>query len=498
MTHYVNLQNGSDVRGIAIAGVPGEEVNLRANETFYLAYSFAQWLSKKLNKNTKQLVIAVGHDSRLSSGELKKGIFSGLMACEATPIDCGITSTPSTYMSTRFDEIKADGAIMITASHLPYHKNGMKFFTLEGGLNKNNIKEIISSIDESLPFILSDCSVRSYPLAERYSQHIADMIRKGVNAPNYEKPLSGMHIIVDAGNGAGGFFAEHVLEALGADTTGSQFLDPDGTFPNHIPNPEDDVAISSIIKATVSAKADLGIIFDTDVDRAAVIDGSGNAIHRNALIALMSAITLEENPGATIVTDSVTSDGLQAFIESLGGKHHRFKRGYKNVIDESIRLNQEGILSTLAIETSGHGAFRENYFLDDGAYIVTKILIKFARLRQEGKDISDLISTLVQPKDEVAIRVKIELKDFADYGKNVLAAFSDYVSHKEEYQFVEPNYEGIRVNYNYKGVKGWVLVRMSLHDPVIPINIESTDIGGCRQAKEDLEAFLSKFEHLKY
>lgn len=498
MSEYVKLQNGSDVRGIAINGVPGEEVNLRAHETFYLANSFAKWLSKKLNKDTNNLVVAIGYDSRLSSTDLKKGIFHGLLQCRTTPIDCGITSTPSTYMSTRFEEIKADGAIMITASHLPFNKNGMKFFTQEGGLNKNDIKEIITSIDESIPYAETEISIRSYPLVERYSKHIADLIRKGVNASNYEQPLLGMHIIVDAGNGAGGFFANYVLEALGADTRGSQFLDPDGRFPNHIPNPEDDEAIASVIHATLTAKADLGIIFDTDVDRAAVIDANGSAIHRNALIALMSAITLEENPGSTIVTDSVTSDGLSVFIESLGGKHHRYKRGYKNVIDESIRLNEEGILSTLAIETSGHGAFRENYFLDDGAYIVTKILIKLARLRQEGKEISDLISTLIQPKDEVSLRAKIELSDFVDYGKKVLSDFSEYIHTKKEYSFVEPNYEGIRVNYDYEGTKGWVLVRMSLHDPVIPINIESTTEGGCQKAKEDLDHFLSKYEYLQY
>ena len=126
-----------------------------------------------------------------------------------------------------------------------------------------------------------------------------------------------MQIIVDAGNGSGGFFAKEVLEVLGADTTGSAFLNPDGNFPNHIPNPEDQTAINFLKKAVTENNADIGIIFDTDVDRAACVDKAGNEINRNRLIALTSAIVLDEFPGSTIVTDSVTSDELHEFINFL-------------------------------------------------------------------------------------------------------------------------------------------------------------------------------------
>lgn len=495
MSRYFKLQNGSDVRGVALDGVPGEAVNLTEKETYYIALSFGHWLSRKLEKPVTSLKIAIGCDSRLSGDALKKGIFSGLASIGATPVDCKITSTPSTFMSTIFPEIAADGGIMITASHLPFNKNGMKFFTAEGGLNKSDIKELLTAVDETVAYVENTSTAIEYDLVGRYCKHIVQMIQKGTNN---DRPFEGMHIIVDAGNGAGGFFAEKVLEVLGANISGSQFLNPDGTFPNHIPNPEDDDAINSIIQATLQSKADLGIIFDTDVDRAAVIDSEGNAINRNRLIALMSAITLEENPGSTIVTDSVTSDGLTDFIQSIGGKHHRFKRGYKNVIDESVRLNKEGIQSDLAIETSGHGAFRENYFLDDGAYIVTKILIKFAQLKAEGKSISDLIATLVEPKDEVALRVKIALENFVDYGKDVLAQFEALAKNDDRLTIVTPNYEGIRVNYSMDGNNGWILVRMSLHDPVIPINIESEQVGGCAPALELVKNFLARFTDLKH
>ncbi len=126
------------------------------------------------------------------------------------------------------------------------------------------------------------------------------------------------------GNGAGGFYAD-MLKALGARTDGSQVLEPDGNFPNHSPNPENEVAMESIAAAVVKHHADLGVIFDADCDRAAIVDASGIEINRNRLIALISAILLQSNPGATIVTDSVTSSGLAAFIEKHGGVHYRFK-----------------------------------------------------------------------------------------------------------------------------------------------------------------------------
>ena len=114
--------------------------------------------------------------------------------------------------------------------------------------------------------------------------------------------------------------------------------------------------MASICQATLDNKGDLGIIFDTDVDRAAIVGPNGRPINKNALIALISTIILEEHPQTTIVTDSVTSNGLASFIKAKGGIHHRFKRGYKNVINEAIRLNEEGRESHLAIETSGHAA----------------------------------------------------------------------------------------------------------------------------------------------
>ena len=232
----------------------------------------------------------------------------------------------------------------------------------------------------------------------------------------------------------------------------------------------------------------MGIIFDTDVDRAAIVGSDGRPINKNALIALISSIILEEHPQTTIVTDSVTSNGLAKFIKARGGIHHRFKRGYKNVINEAIRLNEEGKESHLAIETSGHAAIKENYFLDDGAYLISKILVKAAKLYRESQDIGQLISDLDEALEDKEIRLKIEDKDFRSYANKLIKSLSEKIKDIDGWAEVADNYEGIRVDCHDE--KGWFLMRSSLHEPLLVINFESDIKGGCDMINEKLSALI--------
>lgn len=395
----------------------------------------------------------------------------------------------------------------------------------------------------------------------------------------HDKPLSGMHILVDAGNGAGGFFATQVLQPLGADITGSQFLDPDGSFPNHVPNPEDPAAMAATVDAVKSSGADMGIVFDTDVDRSGLVDRNGNSVNKNKLIALMAAVTLRKFPGSTIVTDSVTSSGLTKFIQDLGGKHFRcdgvasphlplptvgisgvhccipsrrypwdcrYQRGYKNVINKGIELNNNGTECELMMETSGHGALRENRFLDDGAYMSVKLIIEDARRRWEGrKDIrcarragriilllcfcaccgtssasscghsakpndveykcvtvymfecpclrtkrrccvpsqtnvfSQMLEDLEEPVETDEVRLSITDEDFQKTAAEVIDAFKKWLPDVVGWEVDEPNYEGVRVKVmDGSDQTGWVLLRASLHDPLLVVNAESDVQGG--------------------
>lgn len=497
---YLKLQNGSDVRGVALENPDGEQVNLTPEIVTYIAAAFAEYLAEKIGKDMSELTISVGHDSRLSADALKAGVLAGIQKQGCQAVDCSLASTPSMFMSTVLPQLSYDGAIMITASHLPFQRNGMKFFSKEGGLESKEIKILLNkaiALETDGIAEHAEKEIQKLDLLSHYSANLRKIICEEVGATEEEMPLKGMHFVVDASNGAGGFFASQVLEALGADISGSIYLDPDGTFPNHVPNPENKKAMDSIKKATLDNQADLGIIFDTDVDRAATVFPSGKEINKNALIALMASIVAQKMPGSTVVTDSVTSDQLEEFlVNRLGLKHHRFKRGYRNVINESVRLNNEGIPSGLAIETSGHGALKENYFLDDGAYMSVKILCEVVKCKRAGKSIEDLLNGLEEAADCGEFRLGIQLEEFKEYGLKVLEDFKAFAESQETFHIVEPNYEGVRISFNDEEVHGWLLLRLSLHDPILPMNIETNEAGGVAKVLDRIRPFFEKYESL--
>lgn len=487
---YRKLQNGSDVRGVALEGVEGQHINLTEQACRDIGRGFALWLCAKKGA-ANPLRVAVGRDSRLSGAQLCAWLCDAMAEQGIAVTDLGMASTPAMFMSTVTEGYRFDGAVMITASHLPFNRNGFKFFTAAGGAESGDIKAILAYAGGEAETGRPAGSVTKGEFMEQYAAQLAGKIRA---ATGEEQPLAGFRIVVDAGNGAGGFYVDKVLRPLGANTDGSRFLEPDGSFPNHIPNPENEQAMESIMEAVRESGADLGIIFDTDVDRAGAVLSDGSELNRNRIIAMLAAILLRENPRTTIVTDSITSTGLAKFIAEKGGVHHRFKRGYRNVINESMRLNAAGQDSQLAMETSGHGALKENYFLDDGAYLVTKLLIELARGKKAGYTLHSLIETLEEPAESCEFRMNILQEDFKPYGQQVIDELTAYAKEQPGWALAPDNFEGVRVNV--EAASGWFLLRLSLHDPLLPLNMESNVLGGTKQIARELAAFIRKFQKL--
>ena len=501
---WLKLKSGSDIRGEAIEH-DGVKVQMTDELAETASYVFACFLAEKLGKTPADLTIAVGRDSRLSGPRLATAAMRGLTNADCDVLDCGMCTTPAMFMTTVSPETNCDGAIMVTASHLPFNRNGFKFFTKDGGLDKKDIARILELAEEDAAKGAGECDPRpaqvtDLALMDAYCVHLQQVIRTGVTdgstgAPDVaaakkaaEKPLAGMKIVVDAGNGAGGFFAERVLAPLGADTAGSRYLDPDGRFPNHVPNPELPEAMDSIREAVLESHADFGVIFDTDVDRAGAVLSNGEELNRNRLIALISAILLREHPGTAIVTDSITSTGLAEFIAAHGGVHRRFRRGYRNVINEALRLNAAGQDCQLAIETSGHAALKENYFLDDGAYLVTRFLMEIAA----GRSLESLLEGLYEPVESREFRLKILAEDFRAAGTAVLDSLAEYAKEQPGWSIAPDNCEGVRVNLDKAHGDGWFLLRLSLHDPILPLNIESDREHGARTIARELAPFLAQ------
>ena len=469
------------MRGIALPGVPGEDVTLSAGEVSAIGRGFAEWLGARAAE--RPLRVSVGRDSRLSGEAIARALCDSLVESGVEVTDMGLCTTPAMFLTTVTPGYRYHGAVMITASHLPWNRNGLKFFTAAGGAESSDIREILTLAGQAPAAAPEKGRLLHGDFLTAYAGILREMITSAAGAA---QPLKGKHIVVDAGNGAGGFYASAVLEPLGADISGSVLLEPDGRFPGHVPNPELPEAMDSIRRAVLDSGADLGLIFDTDVDRAGAVLSDGTELNRNRLIALISAILLRDHPGTTIVTDSVTSTGLARFIADRGGVHRRFKRGYRNVINEAVRLNALGQDCQLAIETSGHAALKENWFLDDGAYLVTKFLVELAC----GRSLEDLVRGLAEPAEELAFRLKILDADFRARGSAVLAALADYAAKQPGWSLTPDNFEGVRVDLDEARGGGWFLLRLSLHEPLLPLNIESDVPGGAETILRELLAFL--------
>ncbi|CAL5047799.1 unnamed protein product [Urochloa decumbens] len=518
------LQNGPDVRGVALEGEKGRPVDLTPLAVELIAESFGEWLREELQRPAgEELRVSVGRDPRLSGARLSAALFAGLARAGCSVFDMGLATTPACFMSTTLPRFNYDASIMMTASHLPYTRNGLKFFTKRGGLTSGDVEEICDRAARK--YVAGKMGfggggmppvVMRVDLMSAYAQHLRDIIKQRVAHPaHYDTPLKGFKVVVNAGNGCGGFFTWDVLEKLGADTTGSLHLEPDGTFPNHMPNPEDATAMSLTRDAVLANGADLGVVFDTDVDRSGVVDGTGAAINGDRLIALMSAIVLDEHPGTTVVTDARASDGLTRFIASRGGHHCLYRVGYRNVIDKGVQLNTDGVETHLMMETTGHGALKENYFLDDGAYMVVKIVIEMVRMKLAGLEggVGSLIKDLEEPAESVLLRMNIlgEPKHAKQRGTMAVEAFKEYIQEDKlsagwvlddcgdcsvgEGCLVDTNDHPIDVDaYMYraklynenKGPVGMVHVRQSVHNPNIALNMQSYVPGGCKYMAMDL------------
>ena len=332
-----SLISGSDVRGKAI----GEGAPLTEAVGHRLGQAFVRYLK---DHGVAAPKVAVGRDPRLSGERLEAAIAEGMASAGAQVTCFGLATTPAMFMALVRPEFGGDASVMVTASHLPWERNGYKFFLPDGGITGKTLKEILALADSDADFTAPGGSVSRMDFLPVYAGLLEEKIRTELGG---ESPLSGLKVAVDAGNGAGGFYAA-LLSDLGADTSGSQFLEPDGHFPNHIPNPENPDAMDAISRAVLESHSDLGVIFDTDCDRAAIVDAGGREINRNRLIALISAVLLTKEPGATIVTDSVTSSGLADFIAAHGGVD------VDGVVPDAEELHQAVGVADVRLHAVGH------------------------------------------------------------------------------------------------------------------------------------------------
>lgn len=421
---------------------------------------------------------------------------------------------------------------MITASHLPKDRNGLKIFTKNGGYTKSDISELTTRAAtiarqfhaSNTPIPNNPPTVPTVDFFPHYAGTLRDAILSEVcttiseivepfsddecDIATYERPLAGLHIVLNAGHGSGALF-HSVLEELGADVTGSIGVVPDETFPNGVPNPESKDMVFVTKRVCEEIGADIGVMLDTDADRSGFVlpremtgskeggaSGKYEALNGNRLIALLGVVFKETAPGCTFVTDSVTSEGLSTFLEGLGIHHYRFVRGYANVIGKAMELDgKNGVDAQVAIETSGHCAMKENGYLDDGTYTAVRVigfLARMLRLSKEPVSLLDLINDMEEM--EIAREVRLtanngDIETTRDAFELCEKAIDAMCQKGAGWELDSENREGIRVRTSGGQDGSFFMIRCSLHDPVLSLYMEGSSIS---QVKEKVVGPLLK------
>jgi len=210
---WYKFKRGSDIRG--------DEALLSDEFAEALGFAFVAWLARRYGSIGQFLKVAVGRDSRASGPRLKDALIRGIEAGDAEVMDCNLCTTPAMLMLTTDKRFKIDGAVMVTASHHPAEKNGFKLMTAGKCLTEDEVEDVLFFAGRSK---IPSPEERAFDYISYYTDSLAAMVRKRLDDPAL-KPLLGLRVVVDAGNGAGGFYAKF-LEDLGVDVEGSQFLEP--------------------------------------------------------------------------------------------------------------------------------------------------------------------------------------------------------------------------------------------------------------------------------
>ncbi|MBW2596293.1 MAG: phosphomannomutase/phosphoglucomutase [Deltaproteobacteria bacterium] len=404
-------------------------------------------------------IMTVGRDCRLTSEEYLKTVTEGLLSTGIDVIDIGLCATPILYYSIR--HLETDGGIMITGSHNPPEFNGFKICIGPDTIYGASIQEL-RTIMEGNHYASGEGTARQKDVTTDYQDYIFNNV----------KIKKGLKVIVDAGNGVGGFFALPLFEKFGCDTT-PLYCDMDGHFPNHFPDPTVEENLTELIRLVKENKADIGIAYDGDADRIGVVTDRGEIIRGDELLLLFSRFVLKENPGAAIIGEVKCSQTLYDDITQKGGRGIMWKAGHSLI---KGKMKEEKAL--LAGEMSGHIFFADRYFGYDDAIYASARLLEILSLT--GQKLSQLLSDVPHTFNTPEIRV--DCPD--DIKFQVVERIKDRFAEDEDYDIID--IDGVRVQFE----DGWGLVRASNTQPVLVLRFESKTEEGLRSIRALVENVL--------
>ena len=405
------------------------------------------------NKGTRTMT--VGRDCRSTSEEYSNAIIKGITSAGINVIDIGLCATPMLYFSIRY--LNADGGVMVTGSHNPPEFNGFKICIGPDTIYGEEIQNL-RKIMEGSNYLSGPGKVHKKDITSAYQDYIFENV----------KVKAGLKVILDAGNGVGGFFAMPLFERFHCNVT-PLYCEMDSRFPNHFPDPTVEENLVELIRHVKEENADIGIAYDGDADRIGVITDKGKIIWGDELLILFSRFILRENPGATIIGEVKCSQKLYDDVEKNGGHAVMWKAGHSLI---KGKMKEEK--ASLAGEMSGHLFFADRYFgYDDAIYASARLL---EILSGSGEKLSEMLSDV--PESFSTPEIRIDCPDKIKF--QVVKKVKDYF--KKDYKIID--IDGVRVQFD----NGWGLVRASNTQPILVLRFESLT----KKGLDSIQSFVEK------
>jgi phosphomannomutase/phosphoglucomutase len=399
--------------------------------------------------------VSLGRDARESSPRFRGLLVQGLNETGCDVLDVGMVPTPLVYFTLFTQGVEA--GVMITGSHNPSDNNGFKVCLGKSTIHGRQIQEI-KDIALARAFASGKGSVEMRDVLPLYHAHVVSGIQMG------PRPLK---VVVDAGNGVGGFVGVPLYRALGCDVV-ELFCEPDGRFPNHHPDPTIVENMRSAIDLVKERNADLAIAFDGDGDRIGVVDERGRIIWGDQLMVIFSRAILRELPGATFIAEVKCSQTLFDDIRLHGGNPIMWKVGHS-----LIKAKMKDVNAALAGEMSGHMFFADRYFgFDDATYAGARLLEILSRT---DEPLSHLLASL--PRTVYTPEIRLDCPDEQKFG--VVQALTE--NFKKTHEVIDV--DGARIIFPH----GWGLVRASNTQPVLVLRFEAENEQRLQEIRETVE-----------
>ena len=411
--------------------------------------------------------VCVGRDVRLSSERISAAVIRGILSTGLDVVDVGMVPTPVLYFS--IVHYGTGGGVMVTGSHNPIEFNGLKLNAFDGSVTSlygDDILELRNRI-EAGRFRDGQGRLEIKPIVPEYRSMLLEKIR-------LKRPF---RIVIDAGNGTAGPIAPGVFEKLGC-TVEKLYCDPDGRFPNHLPDPTVLKYIEDLRQAVVKSGADFGLGYDGDADRIGLVDDTGRIVFADQILALLARDVLSRLPGETIVFDVKCSQLLPEEIERLGGKPLMWKTGHS-----LLKAKMKEMHAPLAGEMSGHIFFKDGYYgYDDGIYVSLRLA---QILSGQPKKLSELVDEL--PRFVSTPEIRIDCPDQEKF-QIVEKMVQDF---KKQYNVVEV--DGARVLFG----DGWGLVRASNTQGLLVLRFEAKTEKRLAEIREIFRKKLEQYPSVK-